>query len=146
MRNTCFYYFNTPLQPFTWFGGIGVPGWSKLAIFWEVWGPLGSIRETSRDIWETFRRIEEVFGGIWEAWELSRWIPDPAPRPGVGKIPIPGWLQQPTRLMQYCKTTRFSRATRLQDYIIYKAAGLQVASCRSASSMVQSYASQPSDP
>ena len=41
LRTIRFYDFNAPLQPFTWFGGLGVPGWSKLALFWEVRGLAG---------------------------------------------------------------------------------------------------------
>ena len=37
------YDFNAPLQPFAWFGGLGVSGWSKLTLFWEVWGLAGAL-------------------------------------------------------------------------------------------------------
>ena len=42
-RKLSFYDFNAPLQPFAWSGGLGVSGWSKLTLFWKVWGLAGAL-------------------------------------------------------------------------------------------------------
>ena len=35
-----FSYFNAPLQPFAWLGGLGVPSWSKVGPKGASWGPF----------------------------------------------------------------------------------------------------------
>ncbi len=109
LRKLGFHDLNAPLQPFTWFGGVGVAGWSKLALFWEVWGLAGALDSAAG--W---------LDGIWvDLGGMGAPLGDPRLRElsqGKGKCLSPGPATSYNKYqLAGCK------ATRLQGYKGYKA-------------------------